>query len=103
MKCISGNSGQFVCVNRGCELGNVFVCADPTDRCKDAHESCSLLNLAYILKKSQGQPTSNRYETLIPIYDKAKSITNTISAILSLVAMSRDIDKMLTSGMPLSS
>ena len=61
------------------------------------------MNLAYILRKSQGQPTSNRYETLIPIYDKAKSITNSISSILSLVAMSRDIDKMLTSGMPLSS
>lgn len=71
MNCVSGNKGHFLCINRNCEYKNCFICSDPEDKCKDNHESCSLINLGYLLKKSKadsGVRKNNRYDKLVPIY-----------------------------------
>ena len=34
MNCVSGQKGQFLCINRNCEVRNCFVCSDPEDTCK---------------------------------------------------------------------
>ena len=102
MNCVSGNNGHYLCVNKYCEVPNSFVCADTNDLCKEDHESCSLISLSYVLKKSHFNPTNTKHETLIPLYDKAKLLSTLISNMLSSVALSKDIDRMLTSGKGLS-
>lgn len=87
MNCVSGQKGHFLCINRNCEVKNSFVCADPEDECKEKHECCSLISLSYLLKKSQTDNNprnkNNRYDKLVPIYDKAKTIATIISNALA--------------------
>lgn len=61
-----------------------------------------MVSLSYIKKKIVSHSSSQKYESLIPLYDKAKSIATQISNILTSTTMSIDIEKMLSSGKALT-
>ena len=90
MKCVSGAEAQYLCVNRYCDLLNSFVCSQPSDRCKDNHESCALLSLSFILKKAQMQSFhSSKFDALIVLQNQMKIILNHIDNILSSTVLFR--------------
>lgn len=102
MKCISGHSAEFLCINQSCSARNAFMCSNPQDECRDSHESCSLINLPFLLKKSHHErPSKNnpsRYEQLIPLKEKTKAISRMITSALSSASSNKDIHDMLEGG-----
>ena len=103
MKCVSGAEAQYICVNRYCDLGNSFICSQPSDRCKNNHESCALLSLSYIMKKAQTQSVnSSRFDALMVLQDKLKEMINSIGEVLSSALLLREINKIISQSSPLT-
>lgn len=106
MKCVTGNTAQFVCINKECEMRNAYVCSVAEDGCKINHEPCSLISLSYLLKKTRSEASSkskdNKFSKLVPMYEKAKTIATTINQALAAANFIKEINNMLEDGGPLS-